>query len=146
VTLLPERKRNAQMNQNTSSFCLQVIVRVHLLITLAIVAATTSMRSLVVTVAITAFLSLSTTCAFIIPYGSPMIGRPLKAGASDYNNHNFDDAYSRNVARTCVRNFLTQRAIQSFTFLLESCRDPHTVRWLEVITLLNINDEVTIIQ
>ena len=132
MTLLPERKPNEQMNQNTSSFFLQVTVRVHLLTTLAIVTAITSMRSLIVTVAITAVLSLSTTCAFIIPYGSPMIGRPVKAGASDYNYDNFEDAYSRNVARTCVRNFLTQRAVQSFTFLLETCRDPHTVRWLEV--------------
>lgn len=43
-----------------------------------------------------------------------------------------DAAVRRNQARTDVRNFLTQRAIQSFMFLLHSCRDPHTVRWLEV--------------
>lgn len=42
-----------------------------------------------------------------------------------------DAAVRRNQARTDVRNFLTQRAIQSFMFLLHSCRDPHTVRWLE---------------
>lgn len=34
--------------------------------------------------------------------------------------------------RTDVRNFLTQRAFQSFIFLLIQCRDPHTVQWLEV--------------
>ena len=95
------------------------------------------MRSLLVTNTITAavlLLLLSTAFAFIVPYGVSRTGRPILAGAADYNNDNFEDAYSRNVARTCVRNFLTQRAIQSFTFLLESCRDPHTVRWLEVNT------------
>lgn len=39
--------------------------------------------------------------------------------------------WSRLAARTDVRIFLTQRAIQSFVFLLKSCGDPHTVRWLE---------------
>merc|ERR1719232_597481 len=34
-------------------------------------------------------------------------------------------------ARTCIKNFLTQRSIQSFMFLQEQCRDPHTVDWLE---------------
>ena len=40
--------------------------------------------------------------------------------------------WSRLAARTDVRIFLTQRAVQSFVFLLKSCGDPHTVRWLEV--------------
>ena len=34
-------------------------------------------------------------------------------------------------ARTCVRNFLTQRSIQSFMFLLNEMRDPHTNAWME---------------
>lgn len=34
-------------------------------------------------------------------------------------------------ARTSVRNLLTQRAVQSFIELLISCRDPHTVQWLQ---------------
>lgn len=42
------------------------------------------------------------------------------------------DALSRNRARTDVRNFLTQRAIQSFVFLLAQCRDGHTASWIEV--------------
>jgi hypothetical protein len=41
----------------------------------------------------------------------------------------YEDAVARNKARTCVRNFMTQRAIQSFMFLCETCRDPHTVKW-----------------
>jgi predicted nucleic acid-binding protein len=58
--------------------------------------------------------------------------QPLLAWADEYSSSDYSDALARNTARTCVRNFLTQRAIQSFTFLLEDCRDPHTVRWLEV--------------
>lgn len=34
-------------------------------------------------------------------------------------------------ARTCPKNFLTQRSIQSFVFLLKQLRDPHTVSWIE---------------
>ena len=41
------------------------------------------------------------------------------------------DALALNRAKTDIRNFLTQRAIQSFLFLLNSCRDGATVRWLE---------------
>jgi len=33
--------------------------------------------------------------------------------------------------RTDIRNFLTQRSIQSFVYLLNQCREEHTVRWLE---------------
>jgi uncharacterized protein Veg len=33
--------------------------------------------------------------------------------------------------RTCIRQFLTQRSVQTFLFLLSQCRDPHTVRWIE---------------
>lgn len=63
---------------------------------------------------------------------------------SSYNNNNNnsnnnadadDDSLSssraRNDARIDVRNFLTQRAIQSFLFLCNSVRDPHSVRWME---------------
>lgn len=41
----------------------------------------------------------------------------------------YEEALARNKARTCVRNLLTQRAIQSFMYLCETCRDPHTVKW-----------------
>lgn len=34
-------------------------------------------------------------------------------------------------ARTCFRQFLSQRSLQSFMFLLISCRDPHTANWLK---------------
>lgn len=34
-------------------------------------------------------------------------------------------------ARMCVRNFLTQRSLQSFMFLLKEMKDPHTNSWIE---------------
>jgi hypothetical protein len=37
----------------------------------------------------------------------------------------------RNDARVDVRNFLTQRSIQSFLYLLQICRDPHSAKWIE---------------
>jgi hypothetical protein len=40
-------------------------------------------------------------------------------------------AQQHNIIRTDFRNFLTQRAIQSFLKLCIECRDPHTVKWLE---------------
>ena len=60
--------------------------------------------------------------------------------AVDDGNSNSGDSNSRkdratsmarNDARTCVKGFLTQRAIQSFMFLLEECRDPHSGKWIE---------------
>lgn len=42
------------------------------------------------------------------------------------------DPWALNKARTDVRNFLTQRALQSFLFLLMNCRDQATVQWFEV--------------
>jgi len=47
----------------------------------------------------------------------------------DRSNH--DEIVARNAARTDVRNLLTQRSIQSFMFLAEECRDPHTGKWIE---------------
>jgi len=41
------------------------------------------------------------------------------------------DAQENNIKRTCIKQFLTQRSVQSFMFLLEQCRDPHTVYWME---------------
>lgn len=47
------------------------------------------------------------------------------------SNDNRATVIARNNARTCVKTFLTQRAIQSFMFLLEECRDPHSGKWIE---------------
>jgi hypothetical protein len=51
-------------------------------------------------------------------------------GDADYAR--YEDAFQHNTMRTDLRMFLTQRALQSFIFLSVSCRDPHTVKWLEV--------------
>jgi len=46
----------------------------------------------------------------------------------------------RNKARTDVRNFLTQRSIQSFVYLVKQCREEHTSRWLEkTLDFVNID-------
>jgi hypothetical protein len=58
--------------------------------------------------------------------GTPIID-PLKR---------IEEARIHNQLRTDFRLFLTQRAIQSFIFLLQTVRDPHTVKWLEVCLLL----------
>jgi hypothetical protein len=52
-----------------------------------------------------------------------------------------DDVYALNKARTDIRNFLTQRSLQSFLFLLSTCRDSATVRWIEVSCLFRVHDE-----
>jgi hypothetical protein len=44
----------------------------------------------------------------------------------------YEEALEHNKKRTDVRRLLTQRALQNFIYLLVECRDPHTVRWLEV--------------
>jgi len=50
---------------------------------------------------------------------------------SEGDHESYQRAMQNNVRRTDFRNFLTQRSLQSFIYLLNSCRDPHTVRWLE---------------
>lgn len=47
------------------------------------------------------------------------------------NGNNKRNPKANNINRTCIKHFLTQRAVQSFMFLLENCRDPHTVKWME---------------
>lgn len=37
-----------------------------------------------------------------------------------------EEIVAYNNARLCPKSFLTQRAIQSFVYLLEECRDPHS--------------------
>ena len=62
---------------------------------------------------------------------SRRLGHPLSNSFFDHNGES--PAEQQLQARTCVRNFLTQRAVQSFLFLLLNCRDPHTAKWLQVI-------------
>lgn len=57
--------------------------------------------------------------------------KPFRASNRDDDDARYQGALARNKQRTDVRIFLTQRALQSFIYLLINCRDPHTVRWLE---------------
>jgi hypothetical protein len=38
---------------------------------------------------------------------------------------------AKNNARLCPKSFLTQASIQSFIYLLEECRDPHSGKWIQ---------------
>ena len=71
------------------------------------------------------------------PQTSRLFGKWESYDTSD-ENPSFEDALARNKARTDVKNFLTQRSIQSFIYLLDQCRDPHTVAWVEV-SYLSVN-------
>ncbi|GAX24528.1 hypothetical protein FisN_18Lh082 [Fistulifera solaris] len=81
-----------------------------------------------------AFVPSLPSCSF-----SPLhVSRSSSSSNSGRRNHDDEDeeqryqaALAHNKIRTDVKNFLTQRAIQSFIFLLVQCRDPHTVRWME---------------
>lgn len=53
-----------------------------------------------------------------------------------FHDHEGDSPQLR--ARTCPRNLLTQRAVQSLIFLLLNCRDPHTAQWLQ--STLNVEN------
>ncbi|KAG7374173.1 hypothetical protein IV203_013268 [Nitzschia inconspicua] len=53
-------------------------------------------------------------------------------GASNLpERDDFTTPWERNKARTDIRYLLTQRSIQSFVYLLNQCREEHTVQFLE---------------
>jgi hypothetical protein len=54
----------------------------------------------------------------------------LDATAPSDSNEAPNDANAGLQNRTCIRNFLTQRSLQSFMFLLNEMKDPHTNQWL----------------
>jgi hypothetical protein len=58
----------------------------------------------------------------------------LWGGANDWHDRDSDSRtpWGRNKGRTDIRYFLTQRSIQSFVYLLNQCREEHTVQFLEV--------------
>ena len=61
---------------------------------------------------------------------------------SDYEGDSSSSSsfpWARNKARTDIRYFLTQRSIQSFVYLLNQCREEHTVHYLEVRVLQETN-------
>lgn len=57
--------------------------------------------------------------------------QPLYVSWWDRDDESRRAAEQNNIMRTDVRNFLTQRSLQSFIQLCMECRDPHTVKWLE---------------
>lgn len=58
--------------------------------------------------------------------------RTVKFSFRDENEEvDRDYAMLQNTKRTCILQFLTQRSLQSFMFLLNDLRDPHTSDWIE---------------
>ena len=51
----------------------------------------------------------------------------FSSGPNDYAANSL----LNNVKRTCIQQFLSQRSLQSFMFLLTEVRDPHTSDWIE---------------
>jgi hypothetical protein len=53
---------------------------------------------------------------------------------ASYDPYSSGDSFKKDnyKSRTDLRQFLTQRSIQSFVFLLNQCKEGMTVRWLEV--------------
>ena len=87
----------------------------------------------VILVFLQVLLSFSSSYAFIPSY-TPVTIRSRSSFTRPYlsssgsNNWIFDDT---SEVKGGLRYFLTQRAIQSFMFLADQNRDPHTVRWIE---------------
>lgn len=52
---------------------------------------------------------------------------------NDDEKKNLNPIVSKNKARTDLRNFLTQRSIQSFVYLLNQVHDVHTRNWIEQV-------------
>lgn len=55
----------------------------------------------------------------------------IKAVGDNYSDDDMEKAILNNLQRTCIKQFLSQRAFQSFMFLLADLRDVHTSDWLE---------------
>jgi len=50
---------------------------------------------------------------------------------SKHNKMTHSQIIAYNNARLCPKSFLTQSSIQSFIYLLEECRDPHSGKWIQ---------------
>ena len=69
------------------------------------------------------------SCRSAVSSGQSRRGRPLLLSFYANDKRAFQD-WSQN-SRIDVRNLLTQRSIQSFMFLCEECRDPHSGKWIQ---------------
>lgn len=56
---------------------------------------------------------------------------PPSPTQSERREMTYEEIVAYNNARLCPKLLLTQCAIQSFVYLLEECRDPHSVKWIE---------------
>ena len=54
-----------------------------------------------------------------------------KERPASWSKEYLTDFLTGDDSRTDVRNLLTQRSIQSFMFMLEQCRDPHSAKWIQ---------------
>jgi hypothetical protein len=94
-----------------------------------------AMAKIMVAVAVLARILLVDGFVPILPSKKPSpsagIGQALSMTYYDDSSSSSsrDEALSR---RTDIRNFLTQRSLQSFFNLLTLTRDPHTITWIEV--------------
>merc|ERR1719223_1981021 len=84
-------------------------------------------------------LSFTTTTYSFLPAHTTTYsrrGRILCMGRSRKGDSSGDEMFNagpfgKNKAKGGPRQFLTQRAIQSFMYLLSTQRDPHTINYLE---------------
>lgn len=76
------------------------------------------------------FLRLGICNAFISHSVKMNYNRHTFLRNSDYNAE-YESTLANNIRRTDIQQFLTQRSIQSFMFLLVQVRDPHTSDWVE---------------
>jgi len=81
-------------------------------------------------------LSFAAVCRGFLPSSTQSF---LKSGSSFLStrhsartsNEDYENALLNNLKRTCIKQFLSQRSLQSFCYLLADLRDPHTSDWIE---------------
>jgi len=57
--------------------------------------------------------------------------QPQPSPSATKNKMTHSQIIAYNNARLCPKSFLTQSSIQSFIYLLEECRDPHSGKWIQ---------------
>ena len=78
---------------------------------------------------------LSPSIAFAPPTRFSLAKQRQSSKINAFVGQNYnDDPFS---GRTCPHQLLTQRSLQSFMFLLQQMRDPHTIEWLELLSDTN---------
>ncbi len=76
---------------------------------------------------------LGACCAFVTQpkrHVTPLTSTTRLAYSDNYDE-DYKNALANNMRRTDIQQFLTQRSIQSFMYLLTELRDPHTSDWIE---------------